>query len=216
MPSHGTYTVGGHTYRPTNTSQLLHRVGTASTPCPSVMLPLPRLQTCSSSTMTAHHVRAELATSFIRTCHTSRTFMASIQSEQSTTWQWLSRRMAGHAEHSLTCRNRHLVNRVRGRLCKRISLTRVVDDCTVAMKRDGARWTSSTVQAGTRAYSSYAFGNPSFCVHLLTRPLQVRTHASADAWQVCENRDGWPVAWGLCGCMLSRFSTALALPFTLL
>ena len=24
---------------------------------------------------------------------------------------------------------------------------------------------------------------------------------------VCENRDGWLVAWGLCGCMLIRFST---------
>ena len=23
---------------------------------------------------------------------------------------------------------------------------------------------------------------------------------------VCENRDGWLVAWGLCGCMLIRFS----------
>ena len=33
---------------------------------------------------------------------------------------------------------------------------------------------------------------------------------------VTENRDGWPVAWGLCGCMLIRFSTMWIFPFTLL
>ena len=33
---------------------------------------------------------------------------------------------------------------------------------------------------------------------------------------VCDNRDGWLVAWGLCGCMLSRFSTVWLLLFTLL
>ena len=33
---------------------------------------------------------------------------------------------------------------------------------------------------------------------------------------VCENRDGWLVAWGLCGSMLIRFSTVWLLPFTLL
>ena len=33
---------------------------------------------------------------------------------------------------------------------------------------------------------------------------------------VCENRDGWLVAWGLCGCMLIRFSAVWLLPFTLL
>ena len=33
---------------------------------------------------------------------------------------------------------------------------------------------------------------------------------------VCDNRDGWLVAWGLCGCMLSCFSTVWFLPFTLL
>ena len=33
---------------------------------------------------------------------------------------------------------------------------------------------------------------------------------------VCDNRDGWLVAWGLCGCMLGRFSTMWLLPFTLL
>ena len=33
---------------------------------------------------------------------------------------------------------------------------------------------------------------------------------------VCDNRDGCLVAWGLCGCMLSRFSTVWLLPFTLL
>ena len=33
---------------------------------------------------------------------------------------------------------------------------------------------------------------------------------------VCENRDGWLVAWGLCGGMLIRFSTVWLLPFTLL
>ena len=33
---------------------------------------------------------------------------------------------------------------------------------------------------------------------------------------VCENRDGWLVAWGLCGSMLIRFSTGWLLPFTLL
>ena len=33
---------------------------------------------------------------------------------------------------------------------------------------------------------------------------------------MCENRDGWLVAWGLCGCMLIRSSTAWLLPFTLL
>ena len=33
---------------------------------------------------------------------------------------------------------------------------------------------------------------------------------------VCENRDGWLVAWGLCGCMLIRFSPVWLLPFTLL
>ena len=32
---------------------------------------------------------------------------------------------------------------------------------------------------------------------------------------VCENRDGWLVAWGLCGCMLIRFSAVWLLPFTL-
>ena len=36
--------------------------------------------------------------------------------------------------------------------------------------------------------------------------------------RVCENRDidGWLVAWGLCRCMLIRFSTVWLLPFTLL
>ena len=29
---------------------------------------------------------------------------------------------------------------------------------------------------------------------------------------VCENRDGWLVAWGLCGCMLIRFSGVWLLP----
>ena len=33
---------------------------------------------------------------------------------------------------------------------------------------------------------------------------------------MCENRDGWLVAWGLCRCMLIRFSTVWLLPFTLL
>ena len=33
---------------------------------------------------------------------------------------------------------------------------------------------------------------------------------------VCENRDGWLVAWGLCGCVLIRFTTAWLLPFALL
>ena len=33
---------------------------------------------------------------------------------------------------------------------------------------------------------------------------------------VCENRDGWLFAWGLCGSMLIRFSTVWLLPFTLL
>ena len=33
---------------------------------------------------------------------------------------------------------------------------------------------------------------------------------------VCGNRDGWLVAWGLCGSMLIRFSTVWLLPFTLL
>ena len=33
---------------------------------------------------------------------------------------------------------------------------------------------------------------------------------------VHDNRDGWLVAWGLCGCMLSRFSTVWLLPFPLL
>ena len=39
---------------------------------------------------------------------------------------------------------------------------------------------------------------------------------------VCENCDGWLVAWGLCGCwdvqtcMLIRFSTGWLLPFALL
>ena len=33
---------------------------------------------------------------------------------------------------------------------------------------------------------------------------------------VCDNRDGWLVAWGLCGCMMSRSSTVWLLPFTLL
>ena len=33
---------------------------------------------------------------------------------------------------------------------------------------------------------------------------------------VCENRDGWLVAWGLCGCMLISFSAVWLLPFTLL
>ena len=33
---------------------------------------------------------------------------------------------------------------------------------------------------------------------------------------VRENRDGWLVAWGLCGSMLIRFSTVWLLPFTLL
>ena len=35
---------------------------------------------------------------------------------------------------------------------------------------------------------------------------------------VCENSDGWLVAWGLCECMLIRFSTVWLLPkaFTLL
>ena len=33
---------------------------------------------------------------------------------------------------------------------------------------------------------------------------------------VCDNRDGWLVAGGLCGCMPSRFSTVWLLPFTLL
>ena len=33
---------------------------------------------------------------------------------------------------------------------------------------------------------------------------------------VCEYRDGWLVAWGLCGYMLIRFSTAWLLLFTLL
>ena len=33
---------------------------------------------------------------------------------------------------------------------------------------------------------------------------------------MCENRDGWLVAWGLCGCMLIRFSAVWLLPFTLL
>ena len=51
--------------------------------------------------------------------------------------------------------------------------------------------------------------------------------ASASAWEiargecvlglcVCDNRDGWLVAWGFCGCVLSRFSTVRLLPFTLL
>ena len=33
---------------------------------------------------------------------------------------------------------------------------------------------------------------------------------------VCENSDGRLVAWGLCECMLIRFSTVWLLPFTLL
>ena len=33
---------------------------------------------------------------------------------------------------------------------------------------------------------------------------------------VCENRDGWLVAWGLCGCMLICLSSVWLLPFTLL
>ena len=33
---------------------------------------------------------------------------------------------------------------------------------------------------------------------------------------VCENRDGWLVAWGLCWCMLIRFFAVGLLPFTLL
>ena len=33
---------------------------------------------------------------------------------------------------------------------------------------------------------------------------------------VCGNRDGSLVAWGLCGCMLIRFSAVWLLPFTLL
>ena len=33
---------------------------------------------------------------------------------------------------------------------------------------------------------------------------------------VCEDCDGWLVAWGLCGCMLIRFSVVWLLPFTLL
>ena len=32
---------------------------------------------------------------------------------------------------------------------------------------------------------------------------------------VCENRDGWLVAWDLCGCMLICFSTVWLLRFTL-
>ena len=33
---------------------------------------------------------------------------------------------------------------------------------------------------------------------------------------VCANRDGWLVAWGLCACVLGRFSTVWLLPFILL
>ena len=33
---------------------------------------------------------------------------------------------------------------------------------------------------------------------------------------LCDTRDGWLVVWGLCGCVLSRFSTVWLLPFTLL
>ena len=33
---------------------------------------------------------------------------------------------------------------------------------------------------------------------------------------VCENRDGWLVACGLCGCMLILFSAVWLVPFTLL
>ena len=33
---------------------------------------------------------------------------------------------------------------------------------------------------------------------------------------VCENRDGWLVAWGFCGLLAFRFSTVWLLPFTLL
>ena len=40
--------------------------------------------------------------------------------------------------------------------------------------------------------------------------------ASLRGLYVCDNCDGWLAAWGLCGCMLSRFSTAWLLPFTLL
>ena len=29
---------------------------------------------------------------------------------------------------------------------------------------------------------------------------------------VCDNRDGWLVAWDLCGCMLSRFLHSVASP----
>ena len=33
---------------------------------------------------------------------------------------------------------------------------------------------------------------------------------------VCEKRDGWLVAWGMCGCMLIRFSAVWRLPLTIL
>ena len=41
-------------------------------------------------------------------------------------------------------------------------------------------------------------------------------HAETDLLTVCDNRDGWLVACGLCGCMLNRFSTVWLFPFTLL
>ena len=59
-------------------------------------------------------------------------------------------------------------------------------------------------------------------MHAIASPLRdvaiVRTGTgeSVLSLRVCENRDGWLVAWGLCGCMLIRFSTLLLLPFTLL
>ena len=49
-----------------------------------------------------------------------------------------------------------------------------------------------------------------------TAPTRRSTGRSTGINCVCENRDGWLVAWGLCGSMLIRFSTVWLLPFTLL
>ena len=49
----------------------------------------------------------------------------------------------------------------------------------------------------------------------LPKPNQTPRHALAEDTTILQTvRGGW--GWGLCGCMLSRFSTVWLLPFTLL
>ena len=57
-------------------------------------------------------------------------------------------------------------------------------------------------------------------------PMQSCVRVFGQSWKgavniyICADslgiRDGWLVAWGLCGCMLIRFSAVWLLPFTLL